>query len=213
MVEILANTDINTAVEDGVCNGETYSMTDRNWMDQDPFEPNVASAFYLPPVLGCRWELWLLKRFDPIVGNNNCQCDDEDHVHFEDGDGNEKKYCDFTDPPESMDVGWCANNFGPHNVHIQPAFVTGKKLMPYYYFKHLCLSHLIHYVSLRANYCIFTYMRDKGMGCILPRRVHRKSCGEAQCLNAAKEAQEVPRKFQDCTEVLAFSIKYLGVIL
>ncbi len=159
MVEILANTDINTVEEDEVCNGVTYSMADWNWMDQDPpFEPNVASAFYLPPVVGCRWELYLLKRFDPIVGNDNCQCDDEDHVHFEDGDGNERKYCDFTDPPESTSVGWCANNFGPHNVHIQPAFVTGNECMPCYIISNICASpHLLHWCihvhtkSIRAN--------------------------------------------------------------
>ncbi len=145
MVEILANTAITTAAGGGVCNGETYSMADWNWMDQDPpFEPNVASAFYLPPVVGCRWVLWLLKRFDPIVGDDNCQCDDEDHVHFKDGDGNEKKYCDFTDPPEDETVGWCAGTSGPHNVYIQPAFVTGmNECMPYYTIStHLCQSSL-----------------------------------------------------------------------
>ena len=163
MVEILANTAITTAAGSGVCNGVTYSMADWNWMDQHPpFEPNVASAFYLPPVVGCRWELYLLKRFDPIVGNDNCQCDHEDHVHFEDGDGNERKYCDFTDPPESTSVGWCANNFGrnrgPHNVYVQPAFVTGmNECMQYYTIStHLCQSSLnalvhIYTKSLRAN--------------------------------------------------------------
>ena len=78
MMEISTNTGINTAVEDEVCNGETYSMTDWNWMNQDPFEPNVASSFHLPPVEGCRWELWLLKRFDQVVGDNNCK--EEDHT-------------------------------------------------------------------------------------------------------------------------------------
>ena len=133
MMEISTNTGINTAVEDGVCNGESYLMTDRNWMNQDPYEPNIASAFHLPPVEGCRWELWLLKRFDRVVGDNNCNCKEEDHVHFDDGNPlHEKTYCDFTDPPESTNVGWCSRRNGLHNVHIQPAFTTGKKHMSYY---------------------------------------------------------------------------------
>ena len=205
MVEIVAKTAITTAVADSVCNSETYLMADWNWMDQDPFEPNVASAFYLPPVEGCCWVLWLQKRFDPIVGNNSCQCDDEDHVHFKDGDGNEKKYCDFTDPQDSMEVGWCASNNGPHNVYIQPAFVTGKKSSSssstlcgiksqlLYIYVHEGQGHRMHHQE----------------GCILPRELHRRPAMSCR----GQLAQESSKKFLDCTEVLAFSIEYMGGIL
>lgn len=129
MTENLANTDINTQPNDYVCNNinETYLLSDWNWEDLGvPFQPNVACAYYLPPVEGCSWELYLVKRFDPIECGDNCHCECEDNVCFEevddaddddDSDSNKKTYCDFTDPPEDTVVGWCGNAVGPHNVH------------------------------------------------------------------------------------------------
>ena len=143
MTEIQANAGINTVTvgNNQMCNSETYLMTDLNW-EAPSFQPNVASAFYLPPVAGCRWELYLVKQFDPIVGNNNCQCDDEDHVHFKDDDNNERKYCDFTHPLGDDIVGWCAA--AGDNVYVQPAFVTGmNECMPcYIYYFNIFVSVL-----------------------------------------------------------------------
>ena len=102
-------------------------MTDWNWQGQEPFQPNIACASYLPPLEGCRWVLELVeKRFDPIVGNNNCYCHCEDNVLFEEVDDqadNLKRgtYCDHIG-------GWCANNIGPDNILGLLPFTTGKIL-------------------------------------------------------------------------------------
>ena len=66
-----------------------------------------------------------MKDFDPIVCSNNCFCDCEDHVHFEEVDGHfhvisQKKYCDVWNE-------WCGG-FGPDNVFAPPDFATGKKM-------------------------------------------------------------------------------------
>ena len=117
-----------------MCTGETYLMSDPNWMVPviptvpPQFVENVASAFSLPSVDGCRWELWLVKCFDPIVCGDRCCCDCEDHVHFEEVAGqaviSQKKYCDDCDE-------WCDNTIGPDNVLQHPHFVTGKKMQFY----------------------------------------------------------------------------------
>ena len=52
-------------------------------------------------------------------------------------------------------------------------------------------------------------MRDKGIGCILPRELHRRPVMSYR----GQLAQEISRKFPDCTEVLAFPIEYLGGLL
>ena len=136
MTEHLGSTKINTdsEVNDEVCNSKNYLMTDWNWQGREPFQPNIACAYYLPPLEGCRWVLELVeKRFDPIVGNNNCDCHCEDNVLFEEVNGQSGSaktgtYCDFTDPPEDDMVGWCADNIGPDNIYRLLPFTTGKNL-------------------------------------------------------------------------------------
>ena len=126
MTEHLANTAINTQSNDYGCNNinNTYLLYDWNWEDLGiPFQQNIACAYYLPPVVGCSWVLFLEKRLDPIECGDNCNCECEDHVCIEevddanDSDQDKKTYCDFTDPPQDDVVGWCGSNSGPHNVH------------------------------------------------------------------------------------------------
>ena len=120
MTESVPNTLINTQAGGTACNNfNSYLMTDPNWQDIQPFQPNVACANYLPPVPGCCWQLYLVKKLDPIVCGDSCQCDCEDHVHFEEMGAfpDNAKYCDFApDPPATPPVGWCGSNTGPHNV-------------------------------------------------------------------------------------------------
>ena len=133
MDEFCPDTKINTdsEVNDKICNSKNYLMTDWNWQGREPFQPNIACAYYLPPLEGCRWELELVeKRFDPIVGNNNGNCHCEDHVLFEEVNGQSDAvrtgtYCDFS---EDDTVGWCADNTGPDNIFGLLPFTTGKNL-------------------------------------------------------------------------------------
>ena len=124
MVEFMANTAINTHGET-VCSNKSFVMTDWNWLDLEPFQPNVACAYYLPPVVGCCWDVWFVnKDFDPIVCGDNCQCDCEDNVHFEEGGSITKTYCDSDGG--APHAGWCWPPVGPHNVHGTERFSTGK---------------------------------------------------------------------------------------
>ena len=128
MNEDVPNTAINTQEGGTVCdNYNSYLMTDPNWQDLEPFQPNVACAFYLPPLEGCRWELWLVKYLDPIVCGDNCECDCEDNVYFEEAGSLsplQRTYCDFG--PVGSTSGWCASNSGPHNVDGTLPFSTSK---------------------------------------------------------------------------------------
>ena len=123
MTEFVANTAIDADGET-VCSDKSFVMTDWNWLDLEPFQPNVACAYYLPPVEGCCWDVWLLKDFDPIVCGDNCQCDCEDNVHFEEGELSTKTYCDSDGG--APHAGWCWPPVGPHNVHGTVPFFTGK---------------------------------------------------------------------------------------
>ena len=127
--EDVPNTAINTVTGGGEQCGDSYLMTDPNWMDMEDFRANIACAYYLPPLEGCRWELELLKPLDPIVGDNNCQCDCEDNVVFEEVNDqlrflNRNTHCDFT-PIGNTVEGFCAVPTGPQNVNTLP-FVTGE---------------------------------------------------------------------------------------
>lgn len=135
MSEKVPNTAINTNEEMTACSN-TSLMYDPNWQDKKDFQENVACAFYLPPLEGCRWELMLLKPLDPIVGGDNCKCDCEDSVSFKElhgqsGASNKKTYCDFT-PMHMMGgksmTGWCASIKGPDNVRGTLPFVAGKNM-------------------------------------------------------------------------------------
>ena len=123
MTEFVANTAIDADGET-VCFDKTFVMTDWNWLDLEPFQPDVACAYYLPPVEGCCWALWLVKDFDPIVCENNCQCDCEDNVWFKEDTSNEKTYCDSDGG--TPHAGWCWALVGPHNVYGTVPFFTGK---------------------------------------------------------------------------------------
>ena len=129
MTEDVPNTAINTFGESGAC-GISYLMTDPNWMDVEDFRENIACAYFLPAVTGCRWELEIIKPLDPIVNGNNCQCDCEDNVIFEEVDGqsgipNTRTFCDFT-PFGTSGTGFCGDPRGPHNLEGSLPFVTGE---------------------------------------------------------------------------------------
>ena len=133
MREKVPNTAINTDEGLTACSN-SYLMTDPNWEDMEDFQPNVACAYYLPPVEGCSWVLELLKPLDPIVCGNNCECDCEDNVSFEEvdnqtGSPDKKTYCDFT-PMDMMGgnsmAGWCGNSIGPDNVQGTLPFSASK---------------------------------------------------------------------------------------
>ena len=128
------NTKINTDSEgNGACDSENYLMNDYNWEHIQPFQPNIACANYLPPLEGCHWQLELVKQFDAIVCNNNCNCDCEDNVIFKEVNGpsgilKRETYCDLTDPPEDTTDGWCANPVGPDNLYLRLPFRTSKNV-------------------------------------------------------------------------------------
>ena len=126
MIEDVPNTAINT--DEGVTEcSSSYLMADPNWLDLQTFQPNVACAYYLPPLKGCCWELWLMKYLDPIVCGDNCQCDCEDNVCFEEVGNqfpNEKTYCDLDGGTPT--AGWCGTAVGPHNVLGTLPFFSGK---------------------------------------------------------------------------------------
>ena len=174
MTEHLGSTKINTdsEVNDEVCNSKNYLMTDWNWQGQEPFQPNIACASYLPPLEGCRWVLELVeKRFDPIVGNNNCYCHCEDNVLFEEVDDqadNLKRgtYCDHIG-------GWCANNIGPDNILGLLPFTTGKIL------QHCISNHVIQF-SINIS---GVHTESSSVGTVGPVT----SFGEDQCFSAVKE--------------------------
>ena len=125
MTESVPNTLINTQAGGTACNNfNSYLMADPNWQGIQTFQPNVACANYLPPEEGCCWQLQLVKKLDPIVCGDSCQCDCEDHVHFEvDGAPGNAKYCDFDAPPLA---GWCGSTTGPHNVLATLPFHAGE---------------------------------------------------------------------------------------
>ena len=126
-----ANAMMNTdPYGNGACDSENYLMKDWNYQHNEPFEPNIACSYYLPPLNGCRWELELVqKQFDPIECNDNCNCECEDNVIFEEVNGSSSNtYCDLTDPPEDTTVGWCANLVGPDNLYLGLPFMAGKNV-------------------------------------------------------------------------------------
>ena len=150
MTEHLGSTKFDTVPgsNNDMCNSKNYAMTDWNWQVEDPsFQPDIACAYYLPPLEGCRWELELVKDFDPIVVDNNCDCNCEDHVLFEEVDDqadNLKKeaYCDHTG-------GWCANNIGPDNILGLLPFTTGKNL------QHCISNHVTQFSINISGVCTY----------------------------------------------------------
>ena len=123
MSEFVPNTAIDT--EGGVLwYDQTFLMTDWNWQNLEPFEPNVACAYYLPPVAGHCWEVWLVKELDPIVGSDNCHCGCEDNVCFEEDASITRTYCDLDGG--NAQTGWCWPPVGPDNVHGTVPFFTGE---------------------------------------------------------------------------------------
>lgn len=100
-----------------------FLMSDPNWMDQQSFQPNVACAFYLPPVPGCCWQLYLVKQLDPIVNKDPCQCDCEDNVIIQEDGGQSQTVCNLVPQGGAVTEGWCGHSLGPHNVQgLQPFF-------------------------------------------------------------------------------------------
>ena len=151
MTEFVPNTAIDTEGET-VCLDKTFIMTDWNWEDLEPFEPNVACAYYLPPVEGCCWDVWLVKDFDPIVCGDNCQCDCEDNVCFEEDESITKTYCDSDGgTPQS---GWCWPPVGPHNVYGTIPFFTGESTINTLYaiYVQLASSHLTFLIQTEVSY-------------------------------------------------------------
>ena len=125
MREKVPNTKMNTHDEMTTCSN-TSLMYDLNWKKKENYQENAACAYYLPPLKECSWELTLVKPLDPIVCGNNCECDCEDSVSFEEvdnrtGSPDKKTYCDF-----NSTTGWCGNSSGPHNVQGTLPFRTSK---------------------------------------------------------------------------------------
>ena len=119
MTQVVPNTRMNTDGEEGEPCSKAYLMDSVNRLGMK----NTACAYYLPPLDGCRWELWLLKPQDPIVDVNKCQCDCEDNVNIKEAKSdfpNKMTYCEFG--------GFCKNPTGPHNVEETLPFFTGKSL-------------------------------------------------------------------------------------
>lgn len=115
MMEDLANTPIDTT-------GDSYLMSDPKWHG---FQENIACAFFLPPMEGHHWELWLMKyhAIDHIEGGDPCDCSCEDNVQIKEvgGRGQTAKvqtYCDFAPSAGDPFDGWCRDSRGPHNVRI-----------------------------------------------------------------------------------------------
>ena len=130
MNEMVANTKMNTHGKMANCSS-TSLMYDPNWKKKGYFLENIACAYYLPPLEGCHWELRLVKHLDPIVCRNNCECDCEDNVSFEEVDSpshspDKKTYCDNTPMNGNSKTGWCGNSIGPHNVQGTLPFRTSK---------------------------------------------------------------------------------------
>ena len=127
MSEHVADTRINTE-GGGTVDTNSYLLTD---LKRDAFQPDIACAFYLPPVAGYCWQLYLIKNLaiDHIVTGNPCDCQCEDSVLFEQVDSQSRKvqrFCDFVPDGGAQREGWCDHVYGPDNVQGLQPYSAGK---------------------------------------------------------------------------------------